>query len=70
MRYLEDWQDNRQRLAVLPTLRGRCLQIEWTGFPVHIDDKLQPKADAVPKKMAGLVEARLEDDAVEFLVPA
>lgn len=70
LHYLEHWQDNRERLAVLPTLRGRALKIEWTGFAVHIDDKLRPKADARPRKMAGLVEARLDGKAVEFLVPA
>ena len=68
--YLEHWQENRERLAVLPTLRGRRLRIEWTGFALHVDDKLRPKADAEPHKMAGVVEARLEDDTVEFLVPA
>ena len=68
--YLEHWQENRERLAVLPTLHGRRLQIEWTGFALHIDDKLRPKADAKPRKMAGVVEARLQDDVVEFLVPA
>jgi diacylglycerol kinase (ATP) len=67
--YLDKWQDNPERLAVLPTLQGRRLQMEWTGFELHIDDKLQPKEKAKPKKMAGLVEARIEADAVEFLVP-
>lgn len=70
LHYLERWQANRERLAVLPALRGRRLTIEWTGFALHIDDKLQPKADAEPKEMAGLVEARIAGDAVEFLVPA
>ena len=69
LHYLEHWQDNRERLALLPTLRGRRLQIEWTGFALHIDDQLQPKAKIKPKKMAGIVEARIDDAAVEFLVP-
>jgi diacylglycerol kinase family enzyme len=69
LHYLEHWQNNRDRLAVLPTLRGRQLQIEWTGFALHIDDKLWPKAKVKPKEMAGLVEARIEGDAVVFLVP-
>ena len=68
--YLDHWQDDRERIAILPTKRGRCLQIEWTGFPLHIDDKLRPKPGMKPKEMAGLVEARLEGDAVDFLVPA
>ena len=68
--YLDHWQDDRERIAVLPTKRGRCLEIEWTGFPLHIDDKLRPKPDMKPKEMAGLIEARHEGDAVEFWVPA
>jgi diacylglycerol kinase (ATP) len=69
LEYLEKWQDNRERLAVLPTRQGRRLQIEWTGFELHIDDKLRPKKDAEPEEIAGLVEARIEADAVEFLAP-
>ena len=68
--YLEHWQENRERLGMLPTRRGRRLQLEWTGFALHIDDKLQPKAKAKPKEIAGLVEARIDGDAVEFLLPA
>jgi diacylglycerol kinase family enzyme len=68
--YLEHWQENRERLAILPTRRGRHLEIEWAGFALHIDDKLQPKANAKPKEIAGLVKARLDGDAVEFLLPA
>ena len=68
--YLDHWQDNRERIAVLPTKRGRRLEIEWTGFALHIDDKLRPKPAMKPKEMAGLVEARLEGDEVEFWVPA
>ena len=69
LHYLEHWQENRERLAVLPSLRGRRLQIEWTGFELHIDDKLQPREDAKPEEMAGLVEARIDGAAVEFVVP-
>ena len=67
--YLEHWQDDRERLAILPSRGGSRLQLEWTGFPLHIDDKLRPKPDAKPKQMAGMVEARLEGAGVRFLVP-
>ncbi len=70
IQYLDSWQDNRERLAVLPTLRGKRLEIEWTGIPLHIDDKLRPKKGAEPEEIAGLVEVRAADAAVEFLVPA
>jgi diacylglycerol kinase family enzyme len=67
--YLEQWQDNRERLAVLPSRKGRRLEIEWTGCELHIDDKLQPKKSAKPAEMAGIVEARVVREQVEFLVP-
>jgi diacylglycerol kinase (ATP) len=68
--YLDHWQENRERLAVLPSLRGKKLELEWAGIPLHIDDKLYPKPKAKPSEIAGLVEARLDGDTVEFLLPA
>ena len=69
VRYLEHWQENPERLAVLPTLRGRRLELEWTGFALHIDDQVRPKPKAKPKQVAGVVEARIDGAAVEFLLP-
>jgi diacylglycerol kinase (ATP) len=68
--YLEHWQDNRERIAMLPSMRGQRLEIEWTGYPLHIDDKLKPKAKATPKEIAGPVVASIGSHTVEFLVPA
>jgi hypothetical protein len=68
-RYLEAWRENRERLAVLPSHRGKHLKIEWTGFPLHIDDKLYPKKDPEPKEIAGVVEARINGLSVDFLLP-
>jgi diacylglycerol kinase family enzyme len=67
--YLEHWQDDRDRLAILPSKSGSRLRVEWTGFPLHIDDKLQPKAKAKPRDMAGVVEAHIDGASVRFLVP-
>lgn len=67
--YLNHWQDNRERLATLPTRRGRRLQIEWTGYELHIDDKLYPRKKDDPEKMVGIVEASIKTAAVELLVP-
>lgn len=69
LEYLNKWQENRERLAVLPTRRGRRLQMEWTGFELHIDDKLHPRKKAESHEMCGIVEARIQTEAVEFLVP-
>ncbi|HLS86784.1 MAG TPA: diacylglycerol kinase family protein [Burkholderiales bacterium] len=65
--YLEHWQDNRERLAVLPSRRGRCLRFEWTGFPFHVDDVLFPDPQAkIPER--GSVELSIVD-SVELLAP-
>lgn len=69
LQYLAQWQDNRERLAVLPSRRGKRLRMRWTGIPLHIDDKLRPTQDAEPEEMAGMVEARIDGTTVEFLVP-
>lgn len=69
LEYLSRWQDERERLAVLPSRRGRRLAIEWTGFGVHIDDKLWPKKKDSPPRPPAPIEARLEGAATEFLIP-
>ena len=67
VRYLEHWHENRERLSLLPSRRGRHLQFEWTGYALHIDDKLRPRKKADPDEVAGLVDVRVDGGAVEFL---
>jgi diacylglycerol kinase (ATP) len=67
VRYLDHWQESRERLSLLPSRRGKHLQIEWTGFALHIDDKLRPKKKADADEVAGLVDVRVDGGAVEFL---
>ena len=67
--YLENWKDDREDVGFLPSLRGRRLQLDWSGFPLHIDDKLMPKHSAKAKEIAGPVEVRIGCCAVEFLIP-
>jgi len=67
--YLAKWQDNRERLAVLPTHRGKHLRIEWTGFHLHIDDELWPANGDVPQAQQGTIELMIDGRTVEFLVP-
>ena len=69
LEYLNKWQENRERRAVLPTRRGRRLKVEWTGYELHIDDKLYPREDDEHDAMAGIVEAWIEPAAVDLLVP-
>ena len=67
VKYLEHWHENRERPSLLPSHRGEHLQIEWTGFALHIDDKLRPKKKADADEVAGLVDVRVDGAAVEFL---
>ncbi len=53
----------------LPTHRGRELCIEWTGFELHFDDDIWPDGRPVASESTG-VDIKLEDEHVEFLVPA
>jgi len=69
LEYLNKWQDNRERRALLPTRRGRRLKIEWTGYELHIDDKLYPREEDEPDEIGGVVEAWIERAAIELLVP-
>ena len=69
IQYLAMWQENRERLAVLPTHQGKRLTMEWTGFEVHIDDELWPSEDEKPPAPPARIEARIESANVEFLVP-
>jgi diacylglycerol kinase family enzyme len=64
--YLAAWQETRERLAVLPSHRGKRLEIEWTGFPLHIDDELWPDDEAA--QPAGTIELTVAGQ-VEVLAP-
>lgn len=66
--YLRSWQENRERLAVLPSRRGRHLTVEWTGFELHIDDELWPDGAGAPTAGSGTIDLRIAG-AVEFLAP-
>lgn len=63
LNYLDTWQENRERLSVLPTRRGKHLRMQWTGFELHVDDEL------LPGQEGGTVELSVGDLAVEFIAP-
>lgn len=67
--YLEAWQENRERLAVLPSHRGKHLQLQWNGFEMHIDDELWPGKSDQPKVKHGVADFTVGDLTAEFLAP-
>jgi diacylglycerol kinase (ATP) len=67
--YLATWQQNRERLSVLPSERGKHLRIDWNGFELHIDDELWPQEGHEPASATGVIDVRVGDATVEFLAP-
>lgn len=67
--YLLHWQENKARLAVLPSRQGRKLRIEWTGFRAHLDDEFWPEGESEAEG-SGVIEVRIQAAAVEVLAPA
>jgi diacylglycerol kinase (ATP) len=67
-RYLAHWQAGKEWPSNLGVGRGKHLEIEWTGFPLHLDDKVWPKNGRHPKPPAK-IEVELQRKALEFLIP-
>ncbi len=68
-RYLSDSIEGRPSSASFTVHRGRKLQIEWDGFPIHIDDKLWPAKPSTLPLAPVPIEITLRGHAVEFLSP-
>jgi diacylglycerol kinase (ATP) len=67
--YFATWQENRERLSVLPSHRGKHLRIEWSGYDLHVDDELWPEEGSTSVPEAALIELRIGEASVEFLAP-
>ena len=68
-RYLQTWQAGVTRPPDFTTLKGARIEIEWTGFALHIDDRVIPGRKRRPKHPERLV-ITVARDALEFLVPS
>jgi diacylglycerol kinase family enzyme len=67
--YLAAWQENRERLSVLPSHQGKHVQLQWNGFEMHIDDELWPGKSDKRKAKHGVVDLTVGDLTAEFLAP-
>jgi diacylglycerol kinase family enzyme len=67
--YLATWQEGVMWPPDFTTLKGARLEIEWTGFDLHIDDTLYPKKKKARAKAPARISIEVEHDALEFLVP-
>ena len=67
--YLASWQNNRERLSVLPSHRGSQLRIRWSGYELHIDDEFWPDREDGAPPGEGMIELEVGKSAVELLAP-
>jgi diacylglycerol kinase (ATP) len=68
-RHIKTWQDGKPWPPEFAPRHGKRLKIKWTGFPIHIDDKIWPKDDKNPQELQEILDIRVKPKAVEFLVP-
>ena len=68
LRYLSDWQNGILWPPELPTYRGERLELEWTGYPVHMDDRVWPERGEAPAAR-GRIEVAVQREALQFLLP-
>jgi diacylglycerol kinase (ATP) len=67
--HLHDSEDGTLWPPEFKTRRGKHLRLEWTGFPVHIDDKVWPVKGKKRPKPQATIELEVEGKTIEFLVP-
>ena len=65
-RYLTHCINRRNAKANLPVRRGRHLEIEWDGSPVHIDDKAWSSNGDKPKSRSNSIDIKVAPDSVCF----
>ena len=68
-KYLTHCISRRSAKANLTVCRGRHLQIEWDGFPVHIDDKAWPPDNKKPRARSKAIDIKVGPNSVLFLCP-
>jgi diacylglycerol kinase (ATP) len=68
-KYLETWQSGKEWPHELGVGRGRRLEIEWTGFPLHLDDKAWPEEGGPSPKPPAPIRIELKRGGLRFLVP-
>jgi diacylglycerol kinase family enzyme len=62
-------QGKEPHVPDLPTVRASHVELEWTGFQVHIDDEAWPPEGAKPQSSITRIALDVEHDAVQFFAP-
>jgi diacylglycerol kinase (ATP) len=67
--YLSSWQKGWHRPPDFPGHRGRRLELQWTGFEMHLDDALWPSDGITTPPGSCTLELAIEGDYVDFIAP-
>jgi len=67
--FLESWQEGVTVPPDFTTFKASRIEVNWTGFDVHIDDAVYPKKEKAREKAPAALTIEMEHDALEFLVP-
>lgn len=65
---LASWQRGALRPSDWPTRQGKELVLQWSGFPLHLDDDVWPEEGSAGEGPAR-IEVTMQPGALEFLVP-
>jgi diacylglycerol kinase (ATP) len=68
-KYLANWQAGKLWPPEFGVGRGKRLEIEWTGYPLHLDDQIWPKKGKPKPKPPVMIQIKMARAALEFLVP-
>lgn len=68
-RYISDRIKRKRSRATLTVRKGRHLQVEWKGSPVHIDDKPWPEDDNPRSVLWNAIDIKTDPGALVFLTP-
>jgi diacylglycerol kinase family enzyme len=66
---LENWQDGDLHRPDLTRYRAGRIELEWSGFEVHMDDEAWPPAESDEQPALTHIELKVERDALNFLAP-
>jgi diacylglycerol kinase family enzyme len=66
---LANWQEGDLHPPDLPRYRASRVDLEWSGFDVHLDDEAWPPEGSEQQPALDRIELKVERDALEFLAP-
>jgi diacylglycerol kinase family enzyme len=67
--HIQRWQERNELPPEFKIYSGKKVDIEWTGFRVHIDDKLWPAPGKKKPRSPARLEFEAMPNALRFLIP-